>query len=667
MRKHQQHGGMKLGEMVKRYLSNISRNVTDLEIIRALVSNVNRCRVVYDMSTYSFILELTMQDYRLMDLFEYPLAASIDVPGNDALGTPVNNFCVKLSFVHQVDNLSKVYRGRNKQAVLPEKAIKESNTQKALFEEFGCLRTTAPFVPDIIAHHILTRTEFNEIFERILSPGHAGHAMGIPVAIDSFAPGVNGVNGNAQEIYEWVNQWFNEDGIRVDVNLMEMLDVERAGPGAFGFNRFQIIHSLRADPVAYGNAAIRMTGQIAAVAGKKVALRDSHGGNGLATPDGSQVYLIDLGGTFYLNNPEDVEKILRYFRIMCGNSILEAAEESKHAKLLVSAMQDKTTKSMLLKRHPSVEDLCGFFEIPFEPASRPAMELGLNKKFHAELTGGFVDFMCVPPTLENVHRTLMLIAFIDFMANRMECEHPYCQCGDVLEVVYPNQSGSYPITIGIHVRTFCDFRTFLKTFSLNSLPPGQTRLNDVVAVIQSIVAPCSSGCAAIRPQQLRPNWQSRQAEARILAQEAEARRLAQEAQTRRKQPDEKRMKNAPAKTAAAKTAATKTAATKTATEKESRDRLIRLSSKSGIAKPPTTSKKSDALAAHQIQSAQQKPQQEEPQQQQNPQQQEPVAVPRSWLSRLSSRLDPRSWFKRKGGTRKHKKRNHRRNATKRRH
>jgi hypothetical protein len=653
---------MKLGEMVKQHLSNISgRRITDLEIIRALVSNVNRCRVVYDMSTYSFILELTMQDYELMDLFGFPLASSIDVPGNDALGTSLQKFGVKLSFVNAV-NVSKDYHGLTKQSVFPENALKESITQKRIFETFGCIRTTAPFVPDVIAHHVLAKDKFNEIFARILSPGHA---MDIPVA-KSNAPGVV---GNSEEIYDWINEWFDDDGIRIDVILMEMLDVERAGPGVPRVDRFQMVNSLRANQVEYGNAAIRMTAQIATLGGKKITLRDSHGGNGLATPNGLQVYLIDLGGIFDLNVDEDVEKVLRHFRTMCRNSILEAAEESMNAKRLVSAMdaKDKTTKSMLLKRHPSIEDLCGFFEIPFDATRRGDMEVRLNEKFQEELTAGFVDFMCVAPTPENVHRTLMLTALIDFVSNRMECNHPYCQCGDVLSVVYENRTGSYPSAIGINVHTFCDFRTFLKTFSLNSLPPGpgQTRLNEVVAAIQEIVAPCSSGCAAIQPQQLRPNWRQLQEaaaqETRRLAQEAEARRLAQEAETRRL-----------AQEAEAQKPENKI--------KASRNRLQTLSAamdNSRVAKSSRQSKQVQALNVVKVKSAFAKAQAAQAQAQAQAQaaqapEQPPLqnqetqvmAFPFSWMNPRSWSMP--SWLKRKkGGTRKHKNRNHQHNATKR--
>jgi hypothetical protein len=298
----------------------------------------------------------------------------------------------------------------------------------------------------------------------------------------------------------------------------------------------------------------------------------------------------------------------------------------------------------------------------------------------------------------------MMVAFVDFMSNRMNFNHPYCQCGSVLSIVYPDQSGTNPSTTGIPVSAFDDFRTFLKKFAVDAFP-ANTRLPDVVKMITEITTLCPTACAPLSVDELRPYWmqdahavrlekERQEAEARRLAQEAEALRLAQEAEALRlaQEAEERRLAQEAqeaqlrAAAAAADEIRRKNAMefqkhiqAKKRAEAAAAAAKSKLSSKSGVTKPQiTSSKKSDALAAHQIQSAiaaQQEPQepQQPQQQQQEPQQQEP-AVPTGLLSRLS-RLDPRSWslpswLRRKGGgTRKRNKHNHKHkhSLTKRRH
>jgi len=114
-----------------------------------------------------------------------------------------------------------------------------------------------------------------------------------------------------------------------------------------------------------------------------------------------------------------------------------------------------------------------------------------------------VDFTCVPPTPKNVHHALMMVAFVDFMSNRMNFDdYPYCQCGSVLKVVYPEQDKPIKTSTGITVIAFDDFRTFLKTFAVVDFP-SNTRLPEVVDLIKENVKLCSSVCSAITVDKLR--------------------------------------------------------------------------------------------------------------------------------------------------------------------
>jgi hypothetical protein len=536
------------------------------------------------------------------------------------------------------------------------------------FELFACRSTTAPFTSDVLAHAILGGQQFRDIFGNVLTS-----------TVASARP----ILGTPKEIYDWVRDWCESDGIKVDVLLMEMMDFQRTAPGVPRSMRFRMIHSMSGTP-SYGVAALRMAAEIAVVGGKKITPHDFHGGNGLAIPNGLQLYLVDWGGLFNLANPEDRAKLLHIFEQMCKHAFTTESEESTHARQKAVKTADPNKK--LLARFPCLQDLCGFFELTFyvpqagdNDAARNENIRLLTEKFEEKITTGFVDFVCVAPTPQNVHHTLMLVAFIDFMSNRMEYVHPYCQCGDVLRIVYPQQDETFASTTGIDVSTFRDFRTFLRKFTVETLPPS-TELDKVVGLMQEIVAPCPSACAALSPQMLRPTWMETKrreimfakeqeekeeamrfaaAEARRLAVEAEreAIRLAAEAEEARRLAEAAEARRLAAEAAEAKAAEAKATAAR---------KRLEAARKPGVAKPnlKLDTKKSDALDAAKIQSAVAQAQAQGASVQE-------VAVPTSWLKKVSSKLNPLNWslpssWKRTGGTRKHK-RNHKRNATKRRH
>jgi len=709
-RKRQQHGGMKFGYALKRYLMSQDLELNDENIIRLLMSivDVSRVRIVWDASTYSFIFELTLRPgITLLDPFGTSLAQSADTfvahasaaAGAPEHGTPVSNFCAKISFVHDGSRrLGNEYNGVQKRTVTSVKANREANTQRRIFELFACLSTKAPFTSDVLAHAILSGEQFRAIFGNVLTS-----------TVASTTPGVL---GTPKKIYDWIRDWYRSDGIGVDVLLMEMLDFQRTAPGVPRSMRFRMIHSLSGTP-SYGVAALRMAAEIAVVGGKEIVPHDFHGGNGLAIPNGLQLYLVDWGGLFDLANREDRATLLDIFKKMCDRAHTTELEESDHALQLARKTSDPTQK--LLARFPCLQDLCGFFEIPFivpqvddDDAARNENIKMLKAKFEEELTTGFVDFVCVAPTPQNVHHTLTLVAFIDFMSNLMVRVHPYCQCGDVLGIVYPKQVNTFASTTEIDVTTFRDFRTFLRQFKVKTLPPS-TELDKVVGLIQEIVAPCPSACVALSPQMLRPTWMETKRREIMLAQkqaekeeamrfverekairlaEAEARRLAEEKARVEREAEAKRVakREAEAKRVAKREAdAIKLAEAKIIAEERKRASKERTSKSSkvskaaieGIKKPETLSKPEHkqafqkAASAHASASAAAAPAilaAPAPAILAAPAPSAAdVAVPTSWLSRLSSKLNPKSWswFKKQGGTRKQRKQ--RKSFTKRRH
>jgi len=704
-----QHGGMKLSHAAVKYLIDRGKDYNELTLIRLLIANTNSIRVVYDASTYSFVFELTTPGKILIDPFGEDLAASAATRAAHAAiaagapepGTPVSTFCAKISFVHDGDSLKKKYdvsllKTVTKKTVTRIKANKEAATQCMLFEEFACLRTTAPFVPDVIAHAILAGADFQAIFGGILSS-----------------------TSDSRRIYAWINEWIASDGIMIDVNLMEMLDFQRTAPSVPRTEQFTMIHrlSLRSDLQNYTRAALRMMAEIAAVRGKGIMPHDFHEGNGMATKDGLQLYLIDWGGIFDLKVPADLQHLLKMFNDMCYDSYDTCAAANAGATKEIQAMPKSATavdieRMTRIARFPSLSELCGFFEIKFRAAQMIPIISELNTAFGQRLTA-YVDFTCETPTPQNVHSALMMVAFVDFMVNRMDFNYPYCQCGSVLKVVYPDKvvAPTPSTTHGLSVTAFDDFRLFLDAFEVGNFS-SHTRLLEVVAIINETVQICPSACGLpLQAQDLRVDrWindeikrrekeeaAARRLEARRLAEEAEARRLAEEAEARRLAEEAEARRLAEAAEARAKKAArrpeteerakkasmtgeaearilqdaerearARNAAVAKAKEKTSRDRLFALSTASGIAKPPTKSAKSEVA---EIKSAIQAIES-----------QDPVAVPRSLLSRLSSGLSSgfssvSSKFrnlsfpwKKRGGTRKQcKQHKQRKSFTQRRH
>jgi hypothetical protein len=429
---------------------------------------------------------------------------------------------------------------------------------------------------------------------------------------------------------------------------------------------------------------------------------DFHEGNGMATDDGLQLYLIDWGGIWNLAIPEDRAKVLHDFEEVCRRARTTSAEEQAYAMTKITASSSENQKRVA--RFPSIEDLCVFFQLNILPTRDENVKV-LKDMFQEDLDE-VVDFTCVPPTPKNVHHALMMVAFVDFMSNRMNFDdYPYCQCGSVLKIVYPAQLKPIKTSTDVTVTAFDDFRTFLKTFAAVDFP-SNTRLPEVVELIKENVKLCSSVCSAITVDKLRAtSWideatkaeairrakeakdakeearksvaetrkvaaeskaeskaARRLADEARLAEEAKARlaeeakaRLAEEAKARLAEEARRAKEAAETKPVSKESAETKAAARLRIKTEAARERLIKLSTASGIAKSKskTESKRSQALDAEQFQSAVA-----------HAQGAPDVAVPTSLLSRFN----PLSWFKKKkGGTRKQcKQRRQRKCFTKRR-
>ena len=656
-----QHGGMKLAREIKKHFISKGIEFSELNVLAFLISKSDptHVRIVWDASTYSFIFELTLlPGLELLNPFGLSLADSADTHAAFAASTPelgrrVSTFCAKISFACDVDKLTKRYHGVNKGTVSSAKATKEAKTQRMLFEAFACRRTTAPFVPDVLAHAILTGTQFQAMFAQVCSS-----------AVASTTPGVL---GTPKEIYDWINAWTAIDGtLRVDVILMEIMDFGRTPPGGVsGTQPFKIIHSLRLrkQHAQYLQAALRMMANIASVRGKGIMPHDFHEGNGMATDDGLQLYLIDWGGLWNLSIPEDLAQVLHYFASMCARAQTTSAQEAAHAMTKLNPA-GSTDLEKRVARFPSLEDLCGFFQLDFDdPPDRAKIIRELKQTFEVDLMG-FVDFTCVTPTVPDVHHALMMVAFVDFMSNRMIFDdYPYCQCGAVLKVVYPHHVTAVQTTTGVTVDAFDDFRTFLKTYAVASFPSNpNTRLPEVVKLIEENVRLCTSVCSAMQVSELRPSWMNDPAR---LAAEAKIIRLAEVRLAEARAEAEAKARRAEEE---AKARIAKEEANARRAEEEAKARIAEEEAR--IAKEEARIDKANKMKKLRYEKNLKNREAEIVLHAQAQQDQSvaaaaavPVPVPRSWLESLNPMSW--SWLKKKGGTRKQRKQ--RKYVTKRRH
>lgn len=516
-RNYSQKGGLGFDDAIKADLLSLSlsrskknRKITDIDIIRLLLSDVNECSILSDGSTYSFVLKLQMKKYRLVDTYDKPLLDTIDMPGLGNKGKKLGVFCCKLCFVSKpplsLDQYPKTNPGGDrtvtKYSVLPVKAIQEGNIQDKLLKLYSCKNSRSSFVPDVIAQHILSYEQFKEMFARILIPSYMltddmPSFSEFPEVEHNTRENSPGVMGSREGIYDYITAQFTK-GISVHVILMEMMSFV-SEEKIFKPLR-QLTHN------AQQSSSVRVAAQIVLVETEGIAPHDIHGDNAFGLTDGSRTCIIDWGGILYMNDKNDVDKLVACLIYMCHDEryMIRTVDQNTQQSLEINAKEkteNLTEHDRLMIIKPSLEELCLFLEVDMtelpkittEKAYRKELEKKLVEKFITVIQECFVHFGEEGPTMENVHFRLSVFAFIDFLYNRIALNHPYCQSRQILEYVYPVGS------------IFTDFRSFLNGFKLRTLP-SQNNVATVVANIKWHLEPCPSG-AKIDPSQLKPDWQ----------------------------------------------------------------------------------------------------------------------------------------------------------------
>jgi hypothetical protein len=194
------------------------------------------------------------------------------------------------------------------------------------------------------------------------------------------------------------------------------------------------------------------------------------------------------------------------FGDLCQWAMLSSHDATVNSERLVADMQPekKTNEAVLLKNGICIEELCKFFGVKFTDKQKSIALLLASFKKEVRHCITMFDKKSKNKPLD-VHRRLMMIAFIDFMYNRTQ-EHPYCQCGEILKEVYPEQKGPKTIFRVNITSLFKDFRSFLTAFNLLELPLGNL-LERVVIDIEDILSP-DEGITGRSPENSRSNLSS---------------------------------------------------------------------------------------------------------------------------------------------------------------
>lgn len=213
-----------------------------------------------------------------------------------------------------------------------------------------------------------------------------------------------------------------------------------------------------------------------------------------------------------MRDSTDRNNLFEIFSQMCNLSFTWSSAETANSISLFKAIHEPiTNQSILMTMFPSLEDLCFFFNITLKrdgtEISEDKLKIIIIEQLVREFTEAILKCFSAnssPLTEADVHFRLMMIAFIDFMYNRIKLNHPYCQCSEILEVVYPPQEAVITSVGKPMTSSFKEFRSFLTMFNLRELP----KTNLVVSVVDYIneyLQPCPSG-ETIKETQLKPNW-----------------------------------------------------------------------------------------------------------------------------------------------------------------
>jgi hypothetical protein len=337
-------------------------------------------------------------------------------------GVEVSSFCMKITFVNEGG--LPVYEYNTMDGVTIEKTpindegiVKQVTIQRKLYERF----TLAPFVPRVFAASIFSNKDSITLFNSLL------HSTRAVLVIDKKSRHV------VESIVDHVTE---NPTLRVDVFLMEYMDSQYATLDTCSFKR-----DGGYDTEICKSGYQHMAANLACAAGAQYILYDAHNSNGLFNRKADKVVLLDVGDAFDVSDDGDIKK-----------------------------MKDKFNELVSSDKGYLIPELRNFFGVKDESK--------LVDEFVANLT--CTDFTKQGPDIRDIHHSLMMVAFVDFMMN-----YPTIRCRYTMESIY-GKSG------------FENFNKFLTTFT--PILSGDAYNTDLTVVARFITG-------IINPQTLEPKQQ----------------------------------------------------------------------------------------------------------------------------------------------------------------
>jgi hypothetical protein len=410
--------------LIERMRQNPNESIDFLTVNELLKESV--VRVISTDTSYSFVFEVTPKVVPLMDTRKLSRKHAIDTESNDDMGVPVTKLCAKISFISNKTGNAVL----DKDCVSPEEFHTEILVQKKIHDLLACRNSNA-FVADVIANAIVTTGQFIEILNTW--------------AERAENPSLNTIRRMLE----------GRADVHVGIFLMELIPTAK----------YTTIGHLPESPYKV-RAVTELAAQFLVVASEQIALYDGHSHNALA------VYNIGffrgVGILFKVLSPIEPDvRMIDFGKALRLNVETKQNLCSRFHSLYVNKGVNQRT---------DIATVCRFFGCTEET---------LLTKFETELQ--FPNFMCTVPTVvptvepnvNNVHRALMMLAFIDFMMH----DYIKCQMSFIIRYMYHMS----------HPHLELEFSNFLRTFSLDDVPESN-ELANVVAHIKKFAT-----CACVPP------------------------------------------------------------------------------------------------------------------------------------------------------------------------
>ena len=418
--KHSQRGGVKV---VRDENGKIVPTCDQQYIVREAFHRVEMLNLFVFGSSCSIVFKGTLSNVMLRSQRGLSQTDAHDCLENVRKGDPVFDVVFKISIVddevdeHERWHFLEPFKGKSKVTITTKDADREVDNQITLYERLSCVNTDGAFVPDVVGHHMMEPTEFANAFKSLNKESRLSHEAG--------------------KAFEWiVGQLRVDEKRKVDIIIMELAD---GAPVA----------TLPWIDSRHGSLGTAACAVVAATKGDGFVPSDLHPSNTVMVPAVSAnpiPTLIDFGRWWIISRDEP--ELMSIFQILLKHNL------------------DVPNSSPITLRH-----LCHFFL--GNPDEFSWNESDLQTAFKAELdflkTGN--DACCFKlqgiNAFKNTHRTLTMIAFIDFLVNRCKNNHDTCQFAHSMEHVYfyEDVTGVHPEYDVRHAyggNTFKNFPKFLE-------------------------------------------------------------------------------------------------------------------------------------------------------------------------------------------------------------